>query len=927
MKHFFSVLLAITIGLQPLAAQLAEPVYRVNAELDPKRRLVKGEVDITVPAGMQEIKLHAWANGFRSKNTEFAKILLERYTNYFYFYEDDELGGYARLEITCNGKKINIEPTAEILSFEAPANGGQENKIHVDFTLKLPKHIFGFGAQGRRIFLEHWYPTLAYHDGKRWFTSENRPDVLLPEAVGQHHITLKHPNDYIVLHEYKDFVDVQMPDFKLSVHGKTPSLAVVPARYSHSFFPEKPVETIFTVISRDSLDDGKMSKYQHKLSQTLHFWQRHFPFSPRNRFVMKPVDKPIKFARYYFFHNALWSMLKQHYVIPEHGYAFIKTINQFYLEKLKSALKDDRSFSDEVEEDLALKYYPDDFIRKMDFSNYPNLFFEHSDPVFFTVCCGKQVGLHLFQQLEDYLGADSFVKGLDQYLGDHFHKEISFDGLVHYLSSREEKDLVPFLQNSQSSDRRSDYYIKKAFMAKDSVRLTVVNRGEVGPPLKIRAQGGKEKKDYWFTGFPDSLSVAFHVLGLNSPLEKLTLDPDRLLREKTSSDQVVTIHAKADQYFSKIKNQPYLKKDVSLNPVIGYNYADKFMAGARFTMNNPDLVRGFYTTLMPFYSFKGKNVVGQGRVGYNWFRKAGFSRMQAEILGKSYHRFYQDSLKYRERYIKLQPSLNIRFGEWEDKLNSNLSVRGIFLWEEEALFPGGTFSGKEYKPSTIWHVEYKLNKSSELGDTRLRWMFENQQYTPAFSDQRASYGKMSVILDKDFFYRTDKVISLRFFGAAFLWNSRRDSPSYDPAFTRGSIALAHQGFNDYLYDEDYVVRQNQDVFIGQVSASEGGGFKLAPGPAYNIGMTNRHAAALNLEADLPFRKIDFITLFFDAGFYGDLNNENQVLYAGGVSVHINDFLSIHYPLILSPAWENIYGTKLFSFEKLTFSLNIRDLIN
>lgn len=70
------------------------------------------------------------------------------------------------------------------------------------------------------------------------------------------------------------------------------------------------------------------------------------------------------------------------------------------------------------------------------------------------------------------------------------------------------------------------------------------------------------------------------------------------------------------------------------------------------------------------------------------------------------------------------------------------------------------------------------------------------------------------------------------------------------------MSLLHQGFNDYLYDEYYTIRQNQREGLGnQVSFREGGGFKHAFGVGQNIGMSNRFAASVNLVADVPFDDI------------------------------------------------------------------------
>ena len=163
-------------------------------------------------------------------------------------------------------------------------------------------------------------------------------------------------------------------------------------------------------------------------------------------------------------------------------------------------------------------------------------------------------------------------------------------------------------------------------------------------------------------------------------------------------------------------------------------------------------------------------------------------------------------------------------------------------------------------------------------------------------------------------------------------NSQRFSSSFQNIFTRGSIALIHQGFNDYTYDETFLSRQNQTGFQNdQISLKSGGGFKTPVGSAYGIGMSNHFAASFGFSSDIPFRLPKWIPLraYFDIGSYSTYSNEkfkNNIIYNGGLSLHYRDICAIYLPLIFSDNLGSIYKSEHKSFfSRISFSINFNKI--
>lgn len=360
-----------------------------------------------------------------------------------------------------------------------------------------------------------------------------------------------------------------------------------------------------------------------------------------------------------------------------------------------------------------------------------------------------------------------------------------------------------------------------------------------------------------------------------------------------------------------------------------YNDNDGFMAGLGITnAYNSDTALIRYV-LAPVYSFTQKKILGAASIQYGKnVDHPSISRHFGGVTLRSFDMQRNPELEYALRYTLLRPFAGIIFTAPDNPdVFSRLTLSASVILEEEALFTSsGVFSGMRTVASDIYRIRFDKTwctngKAQGFAITAEQQGYGENNYLKITGDMRYAYP-----------YRKDRHVYIRFFGAGFPLNTRRRAMGYQNTFTRGTIALIHQGFNDYAYDESFFSRRNQDrTSDNQVSLEEGGGFKTPVGSAYNTGMSNNFATSVNWSADTPFKTgpVD-LRIFIDAGVYSVPENgkmKTKSMYSGGFSLHYRDIGAIHLPLVFSSELANTYREVHKTFlSRISFSLNIERLL-
>ncbi len=377
----------------------------------------------------------------------------------------------------------------------------------------------------------------------------------------------------------------------------------------------------------------------------------------------------------------------------------------------------------------------------------------------------------------------------------------------------------------------------------------------------------------------------------------------------------------------------YLFKNAEDHPKVlrwtvfpAYNDNDGVMAGLVLTNDNGRENKKVSFAVAPMFSFLNSKLAGEGWIVFNdKVLNKGINKISYGLGIKSFDFNRNEKFDYSLRFIRVDPRMTIHFTD-TDTRKSKVSLKMFLISEENPIFDKGQFKGLSTEYSYIPRMDYDYSNHDDYQGTDMKFFIEYQGYNSE------NYIKLTGIADQKYRFAEKKYLYFRTFLSGFLWNTQRQSNSFQNVFTRGSIALIHQGFNDYTYDETFLSRQNQTGFQNdQISTVSGGGFKTPVGSAHDIGMSNHFAASVGFSSDIPFRLPKWIPLraYFDIGTYSTFGGDkfnNNVIYNGGLSLHYKDIGAIYFPFFSSENLGNIYKSEHKTLlSRISFSLNLNKI--
>jgi hypothetical protein len=188
-------------------------------------------------------------------------------------------------------------------------------------------------------------------------------------------------------------------------------------------------------------------------------------------------------------------------------------------------------------------------------------------------------------------------------------------------------------------------------------------------------------------------------------------------------------------------------------------------------------------------------------------------------------------------------------------------------------------------------------------------------------EQGKNYCKVSGEFKYRFSYaRFNKGVDIRLFAGGFIDNGNANERNNNFRMS------GWEGMHDYLFDEIYFGRSDDDGFWKQQFVVRDGGFKT---PTF-LGQSNKWIAALNIDIDIPVPLP--IGIFGGLGTYDGIKNvftdlDNFFMYEGGVSIRpFRDILEIYVPLFYSDDINNTLELNNIKFiEQVRFVFNISKL--
>ncbi|HUH50827.1 MAG TPA: hypothetical protein VLZ11_01870 [Flavobacterium sp.] len=475
-----------------------------------------------------------------------------------------------------------------------------------------------------------------------------------------------------------------------------------------------------------------------------------------------------------------------------------------------------------------------------------------------------------FKYLDDFLGTDILPTSIQAFFQESKDNQVSEKDFKRILESKSEKVLAQYNQENLDwffdqvihSRKLIDYKISKVKKQKDSLRITLKNKGQATVPVSLYAfrQDSLLLKKWVFTTSKDTtITIA------NSHFDKLVLNQEGNIPEYDMKDNskslkgILSMNKPLKLTFFKDFENPH-KNQLFYLPEFRYNYYDGITPGLRLS-NKSLLKKPFLFDLSPMYSFNTKSMVGSAYVGYeNLIREGGLYSVNYGLLANYYH--YAPDAGY-SRFI---PSILFRIREpsFRENNQQTIMLRYVNVDREQS--------------------QYALNLNNEKYSIfNLRYHTSRNEITSSFSllnDIQISdlFGKVSSQVEFRRLYENNRQFSLRFFGGIFTHRST----------TSDFFSFGTHRVSDYLFDYNYYGRSEDTGFFAQQYVTADGGFKSKLTPYANQWI-------LSTNASLSIWK--WIEAYTDLGMIKNKYRNTEYLYDSGIRLNlVTDYFEVYFPV-------------------------------
>lgn len=359
----------------------------------------------------------------------------------------------------------------------------------------------------------------------------------------------------------------------------------------------------------------------------------------------------------------------------------------------------------------------------------------------------------------------------------------------------------------------------------------------------------------------------------------------------------------------------------SFLPSFRYTANGNFMVG--FLLNNLNKNKQLlYYYVNPLFSITNDFNWSAGMMKPLRVRMGAISQITPQLTYRKFHYYTNRIDDYTLDYHRISPRLKFTL-----KNHRWINLEYAYINEEIALYEGRKINF-DHRSSQLYRLYYDQEKKSPLYQWKFSTHLEHFRYQNIFSENQ-QFLKISADFRQAWRLSMFRDFSVRLFAAKFLTNDQRTSTNYSDFITKGSIALIHQGRNDYAYDELFVARKNQNVFLENQIGSQGGGFKNAPSTKSSLGLSNDFAAGINLRYDvLRLKKSFLFFLYADGGLYRQYSNAKWAtknIYSAGLGLTVSDAISLYLPVLNHKDINTNYrDNNLGFFERWSFQLYFKE---
>lgn len=533
---------------------------------------------------------------------------------------------------------------------------------------------------------------------------------------------------------------------------------------------------------------------------------------------------------------------------------------------------------------------------------------------------------YIMRYLEDVLGKEEFDRIMRKYYRTYQFKHVYPEDMRAHFEAETGENFAWFFEGVINDARGVDYKISKMQKGKTAIAVDITNKSDIAAPFSVAVMDGDSiLRTDWFRGFTGSQTLYFNIKP-EWKVSHLKIDAQGTIPEYERENNTI----KTSGLFKRV--EPFkltllgLKVDnpnkttITLSPVVGWNENDKFMVGLGI-WNSVLPTPAIDFVAAPMYAFGTEKLVGQGSLGYNLYPANGFIdriRISESVSSYTYSKIEvltaNETSIFTPSFLRLETKaeFDIRKKHLSQKTKHSFSFRNVYINEDDFYFElgqNGEILNTLADEYMVNEIAYMLNKPSKLFPQSLFAAGE-------IGDQ---YSKVSLTYTTKMHYPgTTSGVDIRVFAGTFLQNGGRDKHRFTLA--------GNNGYYDDMYDEIYLGRNTQDMFISnQISLSDGF-FKV---PVYDLGLTSDGAiAAANFDIAIP--KIPLVGLFADVAYVApnaEVIGYDALQYDAGVMIKLpKNIFAMYFPVLMSKNLSDQFVDDVNTYgDKMSFMLSLNAL--
>ncbi len=975
-KLIFASIIFSLIGLTSQAQSYFQQKVdnKIEVTLDDNSHLLRAHITINYTNNSSDslafIYFHLWPNAYSSDRTANNKQEVENGNKKFYFADKEDWGFMDSLHFSVDGIDANIEPTTDKdiikLKLNQPLLPGQTITIETPFKVQIPETFSRLGHYGESYQISQWFPKPAVYDHKGWHPMPYLNQGEFYSEFGSYDVSITLPENYVVMatgnlqNESEQTWLLTLADKKIEDYSKEkeiPSATKTKTiRYKednvHDFawFADKRwvVRKAKTKLPNSNKEIEIFTAF---LPEHKNGWEKSTDYVAETLigYSEKVGNYPYKTAK--AVEGRLTAGGGMEYptvtiIIPSNEPSIVREViihevghNWFY-----GILANNERIHPWMDESLNSFYEFKQENKLFDLSKGIQKYFANhlrktfqsqaiSSPAtdFTSANYGLDVydmGPKYLEWLEAYLGKDTFQKAMHNYYQTFQFKHVYPEDLQKSMEASTGKDLNWFFEGVMKSNYPIDFSIQKIKTESNTSKIVIKNHSPIAAPAIVEIQNQKEPSHH--LKLKTKPFVGTTTLEVKNDGEKY---------DYGFINPVVPDHISSNNEYSNGKNfhlgiKPiaHLVNDevtnIDIAPALGYNHYDGFMLGLLFhniSIPYPNFMFG----IAPMYGFKSRNIVGTGFLSYTQYTPTNnhLHHIQYKLEGKSFGLETSNlniSKNISSRFIKIAPEVIFALKKPYPRspLERNLSVKAYYISEQDMNFSMNPIDSAYY-PSL---GDYQNQVYGKIKYSH----FNHRTFNPyAFileGQAGEHFAKISATAHLKIDYHLfDKALYLRAFVGKFIGFGANDM-----FYNRYQLSAAYSGWNDYLYDQTFMSR-NENTGLGahQILIQEGGMKINTLKYANQLGLSSNWMFAFNLKSDIPIRTKIPVQIFADFTSFSGASHSNpsgaKFLWDAGIQIGSSDNFAIYIPLIYSQDYKDylksVYGKNVF-WNSINFSFNL-----